>query len=112
MAFQRWSEDIVTAELAEEPNFTEDLGALTAEVEASPRSVVLNFSAVDFLNSSNISKLLKLRKILTAADKRLVLCGINTQVWGVFLVTGLDKIFEYTDDTATALATLQMNEGQ
>jgi anti-anti-sigma factor len=108
MTIQNWSEDIVLAELADEPAFTEDLNALTDAVEQQPRDVVLNFQAVDFLNSSNIAKLLKLRKVLVNADKRLMLCGINTQVWGVFLVTGLDKIFEYTDDTATALATLQL----
>ena len=42
------------------------------------------------------------------ADSRLVLCGAGTQVWGVFLVTGLDKIFEFSDNVSTALATLQL----
>jgi hypothetical protein len=28
----------------------------------------------------------------------------------VFLVTGLDKIFEFTNDIATALASLQLGE--
>ncbi len=110
MALQNWSDEIVIAELAEEPSFTEDLTALMAQLEDQPRHVVLNFSAVDFLNSSNIARLLKLRKMLLTAERRLVLCGINTQVWGVFLVTGLDKVFEVTDDTATALATLQLGE--
>lgn len=108
MTIQNWSDDIILVELADEPAFTEDLNALMDAVAESPSDAVLNFQAVDFLNSSNIAKLLKLRKILVNLDKRLVLCGINTQVWGVFLVTGLDKIFEYTDDTATALATLQL----
>ncbi|NLF31351.1 MAG: STAS domain-containing protein [Planctomycetes bacterium] len=110
MALQNWSDEIVMAELAEEPSFTEDLTALMAEMEDKPRHVVLNFSAVDFLNSSNIARLLKLRKTLLSADRRLILCAINTQVWGVFLVTGLDKVFEVTDDTATALAVLQLGE--
>lgn len=112
MAFQNWSDDIIMGELAEEPNFSEDLTALLGDIEDNPRNVVLNFGAVDFLNSSNIAKLLKLRKTLIAADRRLVLCALNTQVWGVFLITGLDKIFEYTDDTATALATLQLGGPQ
>jgi anti-anti-sigma factor len=112
MALQNWSDDIMVAELAEEPSFTEDLTALMAQMEDEPRHVVLNFSAVDFLNSSNIARLLKLRKTLLSADRRLVLCAINTQVWGVFLVTGLDKVFEVTDDTATALASLQLGERQ
>ena len=39
-----------------------------------------------------------------------MLCGVGNQVWGAFLVTGLDKIFHYTDDVTTALATLQIGE--
>jgi anti-anti-sigma regulatory factor len=40
----------------------------------------------------------------------LILCAVNTQVWGVFLVTGLEKIFEFTKDMSTALATLQLGD--
>jgi len=65
---------------------------------------------VSFLNSSNIARLLRLRKQLANADRRLIICGVNDQVWGVFLVTGLDKIFEFTNDVATALAAMQLAE--
>ena len=41
---------------------------------------------------------------------RLVVCGVNNQVWGVLLVTGLDKIFDFTNDVATALAKLQLEQ--
>ena len=33
---------------------------------------------------------------------------INTHVWGVFLITGLDKIFDVYDDVASGLASLQL----
>lgn len=108
MTIQNWSDEILVAELADDPGFTEDVRALLETVEAKACDVVANFGAVDFLNSSNIAKLLKLRKVIVAGGHRLILCGITTQVWGVFLVTGLDKIFEYTADTATALASLQL----
>jgi len=29
-------------------------------------------------------------------------------VWSVFMVTGLDKLFDFTDDVATSLASLQI----
>jgi hypothetical protein len=46
---------------------------------------------------------------MTVTNKRrLVLCEINTNVWGLFLVTGLDKIFEFVDNVSTALATVQL----
>jgi anti-anti-sigma factor len=77
-------------------------------MEKEARNIVLDFSKVKFLNSSNISKLLKLRKTTVDAKKKLFLCGIPIQVWGVFLLTGLDSLFDVAEDPASALASLQM----
>ena len=108
MAIQNWSDDIIVVALGDDPQFSDDLTALTEGIEAKARDVVLNFAAVGFINSSNIAKLLRLRKEMLGSNKNLVLCGVNTQVWGVFMVTGLDKIFQFTNDISTALATLQL----
>ncbi len=110
MGIQDWSERIVVVDLSDDPQFTDDLNALIDLVEKRNGSdVLLNFTAINFLNSSNIAKLLKLRKLLHSnAPGKLRLCGINNSVWGVFLVTGLDKIFEFSDDVPSGLATLQM----
>ncbi len=108
MAIQKWSEKITVAELGDDPQLTEDLGSLLESLPQQTTDVVLNFAAVSFVNSSSIAKLLRLRKITSSAKCRLILAGVNTQVWGVLLVTGLDKVFEFTDDVATALATLQL----
>ena len=56
------------------------------------------------------ARLLRLRKQMIQANSRLVLCGISTQVWGTFLITGLDKVLTFTDSVPTGLATLQMSE--
>ncbi len=111
MPIQEWSEQILLADLQEDPQLTDDLNALLEVVESRPDvDIVLNFAQVDYVNSSNISKLLKLRKIITINNERkLKLCGINTQVWGVFLVTGLDKVFEFADDVTSGLASLQLD---
>ena len=109
MGIQKWSDEITVVELCDDPQFTDDMTALMDDLEANPTGVVLNFAAVGFINSSNLAKLLRLRKILVGAGKRLILCDVNTQVWGVFLVTGLDKIYEVTNDVSTALATLQLD---
>ena len=108
MAIQEWSPEIMVVELSDDPQFTDDLTALMDALEAEPKHVVLNFASVGFVNSSNVARLLRLRKLMISKDKRLILCDVNAQVWGVFLVTGLDKIFEFTDDVSTALATLQL----
>ena len=108
MAIQNWSDDITIVELNDDPQFTEDLDGLMDSVERNPTDVVLNLAALGFINSSNVAKLLRVRKVMLAIDRRLVLCDVNAQVWGIFLVTGLDKIFEFTSDVTIALASLQM----
>jgi len=70
--------------------------------------VVLNLAGVNFLNSSAVAKLLKLRKKLHARKRRLILCGISTNVWGLFLVTGLDSVFERAENLAMGLASVQL----
>lgn len=108
MPIEKWSDKLNVLHLADDPQFSEDLQALDAQLAAKPIDVVLNFSAVHFINSSNIARLLKLRKQMIGHERRLVLCGVSTQVWGTFLVTGLDKVFAFSDSVPTALATIQM----
>ena len=110
MAIQDWSEEIIVVDLADDPQFTDELSLLMDRLEAEPKNVVLNFATVGFVNSSNIAKLLRMRKMMVASGKKLVLCDVNTQVWGVLLVTGLDKIFAFTQDIMTALATVQVGD--
>ena len=112
MALEDWSERVIIAHLAPEPQFSDDLQTIatrTAGNAGQPRDVVLDCAALRFVNSSQIAQLLKLRKDLAASGTRLVLCAVDAQVWGSFLVTGLDKIFEFTDAVPTALATLQLS---
>lgn len=109
MAIQNWSEKILVVDLADDPSFTEDMNVLLETVVHNKNvDAALNFSDCTFVNSSNLAKLLKLRKILLGNGRQLVLCGISNHVWGVFLVTGLDKIFSFANDISTGLASLQM----
>ena len=48
---------------------------------------------------------------MISAGQKLVLCALPTQLWGTFLSTGLDKIFAFSDNVTTALATVQIAEG-
>ena len=82
------------------------------ELDTHPTDVVVNFAGVGFVNSSNVALMLRLRKKMILLDRRLVLSDITSQVWGVFEVTGLDKIFEFTKDVSTALAIAQLTGGR
>ena len=110
MPIQNWSEDVTIAELQDDPVLTDDLRALQEQLRENDEvDVVLDFSNVSFLNSSNIAKLLKLRKMLTVnRHRKLKLCAINSNVWSVFLITGLDKLFDFADSVASALASIQI----
>jgi anti-anti-sigma factor len=108
MAIQDWSEHVVVVELGDDPQFSEDLTNLMDTLETQNKDVVLNFGAVGFINSSNVAKLLRLRKKVLTKGRRLILCNVNTQVWGVFKITGLDKIFEFISDISAALAAIQL----
>jgi anti-anti-sigma factor len=108
MAVEQWSESIVVCHLGNNPQFTDDLEALERKLEQSPVDAVLDFRGVSHINSSDIARLLRVRKAMVSSDVRLVLCGLNTHIWSTFLVTGLDKIFQFSDDVSLALATLQI----
>ena len=109
MPFERWSDQVAVVHLADDPQFAEDMEQVMSLVKAERLNVVLDFATVHFINSSKISEqLLKLRKQTVAAESRMIMCAMNNQVWGAFLVTGLDKIFEFSDNVMMGLATLQI----
>jgi anti-anti-sigma factor len=107
-----WSDDIAIAELANEPALSEELNAIIERTgtQHNVPNVVLNFTDVSYLNSSNIAQLLKLHRLLNEANRRLKLCHVSDEVWSVLMVTGLDKHFQFAPDTMTALAGLQLDE--
>ena len=113
MPIEEWSEQITIATIGDEPAFSEDMGNLLQrlnEREDSTPDVILDLSAVSYLNSSNIAQMLRLRKRLNTGGRNMRICSVDDQVWGVLMITGLDKIFDFTDDVSTALASLQLSE--
>jgi anti-anti-sigma factor len=108
MPVEKWSDTVLVAHLSDDPQFSDDLSSIEDSIDAVSKDAVLDFAAVQFVNSSNLARLLKLRKQMSTNNRRLMLCSISTKVWGAFLVTGLDKIFQFSDNVPTALATLQM----
>ena len=108
MGIQKWSDEITVVELFDSPQFADDVSALTEELDDGPCDIVLNFAGVDFINSSDVSKLLRLRKKMLTLRRRLMLCDVTGPVFGVLKTTGLDKMFDFAGDVATALATVQL----
>lgn len=110
MSIQKWSEQIWVTQLADEPAFSDDMASLrdeTAKTEQMP-DLVLNLSDVGHVSSSQLAQLLRLRKIVVDHGTRLRLAGPPDSAWAVFLATGLDKVFDFSENVSTALAELQM----
>lgn len=110
-----WSDNIVIANLADEPALSDELSMICeriesiAEDEPSPHAV-LDFHEVSYVNSSNIAQLLRLRKNLEAKSRQLILSAVADEVMSVLVVTGLNKVFEFAPDLITAIASIQIAE--
>ena len=107
-----WSDNIVVCDLRDEPALSEEMNELhqklTSDEPDKKRDVVLDMGEVTYLNSSNIAQLLKIRKALVERDKKMRLCSVSDSVWSIMLLTGLDKVFDFAPDKATAIAGLQI----
>ncbi|MGD1042178.1 MAG: STAS domain-containing protein [Sedimentisphaerales bacterium] len=109
MGIQNWSENIILVDLPAEPLMGDELKTITDIVKyKDDYDVVVDFSAVDIITSSSLSKLLKLRKMLMDMGHELVFCNVAPDTKGIFSVTGLQGIFKITDDKFVALAGLQL----
>ena len=112
MPIEEWSDKIWLVQLDEEPALSEDLLQVkekTLGVDKMP-DIVLDFSGVSHVNSSNLSQLLRLRKEAIDRNSKLRITGLSDTLWAVFLTTGLDKVFEFAANIPTALAGLQIEE--
>jgi anti-sigma B factor antagonist len=68
--------------------------------------IVLNFGAVEFLSSAALGKLISFEKKVRAKKVKLILTNIRPEIYEVFAITKLTKLFTIKDDEADALAVL------
>lgn len=109
MGIQDWAEDIILVDLPGEPQMGEELQSVTQIArDRGDCDVVVDFSAIDIVTSSSLSKLLRLRKLLTDCGHKLIFCNVAPATRGIFTVTGLDGVFDLADDKFVALASLQI----
>lgn len=110
-----WSDGILICDLADEPDLSEELGAVLAKLNDTKAedmpNLVMDMSDVSYLNSSNIAQLLRVRKALVEASRKMVMCAVADPVWSLMLLTNLDKVFHFASDKPTAIATLQLESG-
>lgn len=109
MPIQQWSEHIMLLDMRDEPQFSEDLQQVFEQLDQREFDVVANMKKVRQVNSTSLGELLQLRQRLVRNGRHLRLCSVPDTVWGVLLVTSLDKVFEVAEDVPSALASLQLD---
>ncbi|MGC4001811.1 MAG: STAS domain-containing protein [Pirellulales bacterium] len=88
-------DDLVIQELGQE---------LFSLVEQDKQSaLVLNFSNVEFLSSAALGKLITLDKKMKPLGGKVRLSNIRPEIFEVFRITKLNKLFDIKDDEAEAI---------
>ncbi|MCA9089793.1 MAG: STAS domain-containing protein [Planctomycetaceae bacterium] len=72
--------------------------------EDGRKKIVLDFTNVEYLSSAALGKLITLDKKVKTAAGKLRLCSIRPDIYEVFAITRLNKLFDIRDDQEAALA--------
>ena len=75
--------------------------------ENHPNRIVIDFERVKFFTSQVLGMLLGIRAKLKTYDGEVVISAINPQLYRVFKITNLDKIFRFFPDTESAIRTVK-----
>jgi len=72
--------------------------------EENKTRLLLNFQQVEFLSSAALGKLITLDKKVKAHGGKMKFSNIRPEIYEVFAITKLNKLFDIKDDEADALA--------
>ena len=74
--------------------------------ENRPNWVIFDFGAVKFFSSQVLGLLLDVRAKLKESEGEVLISGINPQLYRVFKITNLDKLFRFFPDKEAAVRAL------
>jgi anti-sigma B factor antagonist len=95
----------VDRKILDEANIQELGQELFSLIEQQGKNnLLLNFSSVEFLSSAALGKLITLEKKVKAHGGKLKLSNIRPEIYEVFKITKLNKLFDIKEDEAEALA--------
>jgi anti-anti-sigma factor len=79
-------------------------------IETGARRIVLDFSTVDYINSSGLKAILVTAKHLERVDGKLVLCSLSPNVLMIFEMIGFSRILTIVPGREEALRALEADE--
>ena len=68
------------------------------------KKLLLNFASVDFLSSAALGKLITLDKKVKLNSGAMKFCNIRPEIYEVFAITRLNRLFDIKRDEADGLA--------
>jgi anti-sigma B factor antagonist len=71
--------------------------------EEHRKKIILDFSNVEYLSSAALGKLITMEKKVKAAKGNLRLCCIRPEIYEVFAITKLNRLFKICEDQERAL---------
>ena len=71
--------------------------------EEGRTKIILDFSNVEYLSSAALGKLITMEKKVKAAKGKLRLCCIRPEIYEVFAITKLNRLFKIFEDQERAL---------
>lgn len=74
-------------------------------IEQGKHVILLDFSHVDFIDSSCLGALVSILKALSGRGE-LALCSLNSNIQNMFKLTRMDRIFTIGQDRASTLKTI------
>jgi len=78
--------------------------AYAAAESQNPGAILLNFSSVDYINSTGIALIVRLLAQARASQRRLLSYGLNDHYREIFRITSLVNFIDIFPDEAAALA--------
>jgi anti-anti-sigma factor len=87
----------------------EDITQKISEIvkDVKPHNLIIDFKGIKFFSSQTLGVLLDARKKVAAYNGNIVISSINPQLYRVFKITNLDKIFKFYPDAPSAIADLK-----
>ncbi len=109
MTIQNLTDEIILVELPKASlSIGDELETLNQTISENDRcDVILDFSEVEILVSTNISHLLILKKLLEDQEKHLFLCNVAPLTKRIFQISGLASMFNFVSDKTEAIKAIR-----
>lgn len=96
--------EFTSTKILDEANISEIGATLNAMIdESTPPKLLLDFANVDHLSSAALGMLINANNRIKQRNGQLRLANIKAQIYEVFVITKLNKLFQILPDRAQAL---------